>query len=255
MWLRLRQICLVARDLAPVVEALEHVFGLAVCYRDPGVQAFGLENALLPVGNQFLEVVAPVQEGTAAGRYLDRRGGDGGYMVITQCDDHAPRKRRIAQLGVRVAFSYDRPAYHCMQLHPKDTGGSFFEMDWHEGGEDPDGPWEPAGPDWWPARRTAVVGAIRAAELQSDDPEALARRWSAIAEIPLTRNAAGRPEMPLDNAAVRFVECADGRPEGLGGVDLAVVDRARLLAVAEERGCRVADDLVTICGTRFRLVD
>src|SRR6185437_8780205 len=64
MWLRLRQIALVARQLAPVVD--RDVFGLEVAYRDPGVEAFGLENAVLPVGNQFLEVVAPIREGTAA---------------------------------------------------------------------------------------------------------------------------------------------------------------------------------------------
>ena len=88
MWLRLRQIALVARQLAPVVDDLRELFGLAVAYRDPSVEAFGLENAVLPVGNQFLEVVAPIREGTAGGRYLERRRGDGGYMVILQCDDH-----------------------------------------------------------------------------------------------------------------------------------------------------------------------
>ena len=89
MWLRLRQICLVARELKPVEEQLNKVLGINVCFRDPGVAFFGLENALFPIGNQLLEVVAPVEENTAGGRYLDRRGGDGGYMVITQCDDHA----------------------------------------------------------------------------------------------------------------------------------------------------------------------
>ena len=61
----MRQICLVAHELAPVVEQLEAVLGLEVCYRDPGVGRFGLENALLPVGNQLLEVVAPTEENTA----------------------------------------------------------------------------------------------------------------------------------------------------------------------------------------------
>jgi hypothetical protein len=36
--LRLRQIALVARKLAPVVEELRDVFGLEVAYRDPAVQ-------------------------------------------------------------------------------------------------------------------------------------------------------------------------------------------------------------------------
>ena len=68
MWLRLRQIALVAHKLAPVAQDMHDVFGLEVGYRDPGVKTFGLENAIFPVGNQFIEVVAPIRENTAGGR-------------------------------------------------------------------------------------------------------------------------------------------------------------------------------------------
>ena len=94
MSIRLRQIALVANKLAPVIDDLKAVFGLEVCFIDPGVGVFGLENSLLPVGNNFIEVVAPIKEGTAGGRYLKRRGGDGGYMVICQCDSHAAQLER-----------------------------------------------------------------------------------------------------------------------------------------------------------------
>jgi hypothetical protein len=254
MWLRLRQICLVAHALEPAVENLRAVFGLEVCYRDPGVGRFGLENALLPVGDQFLEVVAPIEEHTAGGRYLEKRGGEGGYMVITQCDDHAPRRRRVEELGIRLATQFERAGFQNMQLHPKDTGGSFFEIDCQTDGLEPDGPWEPAGPDWWPARRLDVVSSIDAAEIQSPEPRRVAERWSEIAEIPLEEDEQGRIVMPFENARLRFVEATDGRPEGLGGLDLRAVDRERALATADERGLRSDDDLILICGTRFRLV-
>ncbi len=109
MWLRLRQIALVARELEPVIKDFQQVLGIEVGYRDPGVARFGLENALLPIGNQILEIVAPIEEGTAGGRYLERRGGDGGYMVITQCDDHGPRRKRIEELGIRIAHEFEVP--------------------------------------------------------------------------------------------------------------------------------------------------
>src|SRR6266852_4402343 len=82
MWLRLRQIALVAHKLALIAQDMHDVFGLEVGFRDPGVKTFGLENALFPVGNQFIEVVSPIQENTAGGRYLDRRSGDGGFDLI-----------------------------------------------------------------------------------------------------------------------------------------------------------------------------
>jgi len=98
--LRLRQLALVAQDLDPVVDDLKSVFGVEVAFNDPGVSTFGLKNAVIPVGHQFVEVVAPIEENTAGGRYLERRNGDGGYMVILQTDDHPPYKQRVDELGV-----------------------------------------------------------------------------------------------------------------------------------------------------------
>src|SRR5689334_1060438 len=124
MFLRLRQIALVANKLQPVLDDLTGVLGIEVCYRDPGVKTFGLENALMPIGNTLLEVVAPIQEDTAGGRYLERRGGDGGYMVITQTDDHPPRRAHVDELGIRIVGQFANKEFRNMQLHPKDTGGS-----------------------------------------------------------------------------------------------------------------------------------
>ena len=62
-WVRLRQIALVARDLDAVVGELHDAFGLEVAFRDPSVAAFGLHNAVLPIGNQFIEVVSPTRDG------------------------------------------------------------------------------------------------------------------------------------------------------------------------------------------------
>ena len=105
--LRFRQLALVADELDPVLDDLQNVFGLEVGFRDPGVKIFGLQNAVIPVGNQFVEVVSPIQENTAGGRYLVRRKGDGGYMVILQCDDHPARKARVDEMGIRKVAEHD----------------------------------------------------------------------------------------------------------------------------------------------------
>jgi len=255
MWLRLRQIALVARQLAPVEAQLTRILDIEVCYRDPGVAHFGLENALMPIGNELLEVVAPVQEGTAGGRYLERRGGDGGYMVITQCDDHAPRRARVKALGVRIAHQFQTDDFRNMQLHPKDTGGTFFEIDQQlgPGAGTENGPWEPAGPDWQQARRLSRVTGIAAAEIQCDDPRDVARRWSEIAEIDLT-DSEGHPLLPLANAGVRFVPIRDGRPEGLAGIDLHCVDRDAVLREARAAAVPVENDRIMLCGMRIALL-
>src|SRR5262249_30373715 len=190
-----------------------------VAYRDPEVASFGLENAVFPVGNQFLEVVAPIREGTAGGRYLDRRGGDGGHKVILQSDYHAPPQRRVSELGIRKVMEHDEGKFRIMQLHPRDTGGCLLEIDEQVGGEALDGPWFPAGRDWQSAVRTEVVRGIAAAEVQTPDPADLAARWVQIVELPAKADAEGRASLRLANAGIRFVKDADGRGEGLGSVD------------------------------------
>ena len=255
MWLRLRQIALVAEKLAPVEQQLIDVLDLRVCFRDPGVGHFGLENALFPIGNQLLEVVAPVQENTAGGRYLERRGGDGGYMVITQCDDHAPMRQRVADLGVRIVNQFESEVFRNMQLHPKDTGGSFFEIDEQlgAGAHDVDGPWEPAGEDWQSAKAIQRVTGIAAAEVQCDDPEEVARRWGEIAEIQV-QNIDGIQTILLENATLRFVHCTDGRPEGLGAIDLVAADAPAIFEAARQAGLDCNEKQIHLCGMRINLL-
>lgn len=255
MWLSLRQIALVADDIEAVVADLQAVFGIEVGFNDPEIGRFGLQNRVFPVGTQFLEVVSPVRAGTTAGRYLQRRGGNGGYMVICQAEAHAPRKRRIEQLGIRTVVQRDTPIYSLMQLHPRDTGGSFLEIDWHTGAEQTPPPWTHAvGDDWQKAIRTDVIRAIAAAEIQTPEPERLARWWSDIVEIPAGRDEAGNMTIALKDATLRFVPANDGRGEGLGGIDVAAVDRGRALSAARERGLLAEDGTIRICGMRFRLV-
>ena len=60
MRMRLRQVALVAEDLAAAETDIEENLGLSVCFRERGVATFGLGNVLYPVGEQLLEVVSPV---------------------------------------------------------------------------------------------------------------------------------------------------------------------------------------------------
>jgi len=252
-YLRLRQICLVARALEPAIADLAAIFGLEVCYRDGNVAKYGLVNALLPIGSAFLEVVAPTREGTAAGRYLERRQGDGGYMVIIDCDDVERRRRHVEALGVRIANPIRHDGYTGLQLHPRDTGGAMLELNHTEGGESLEGSYLPAGPRWQAHVRRDVTTALIGAVLQSPAPEALAERWGRILERPVTRAAGGTFEIGLDLGVLRFVPPADQRGEGLAALDLAVADRARVVALAERRGAARSGSEIIVCGTRFRL--
>jgi hypothetical protein len=250
--LRLRQIALVARhDLVAAQEFID-TLGVAIAFHDPGIKNLGLHNTLMPIGTQLLEIVAPITEGTTAERYIERRKGAGGYMVITQTDDHPPRRARVDELGIRIVGQFHDDDFTNMQLHPADTGGSFLEIDQQTGGEDPMGPWSPAGKNWQQAIRTDLVSAITAAEIQCEDPERVASRWSEIVEIERA-DADGVPTIPLENASLRFVQATDGRGEGLAGIDVACSQPDVVKAKAAEHKLPVADDHVTLVGMRVYL--
>lgn len=249
--LRLRQICLVARELKPVVEDLKAVLGIEVCHHDPAVAKYGLENVLMPIGRNFLEVVAPVEDGTAAGRYLDRRGGDGGYIVILQCDDAERRREHYAALGVRIANPMDYGDFLGTQLHPRDTGGCMLEVD-RQAGDGVDGDWHPAGDDWEAAVRTDVTAAMTGCTLQGQAPAALARRWGDILERPPIATGGGF-RIPLDNGSIDIAPSQDDRGDGLIGVSLQTTDKQAILAAASARGLPYGPHRVTICGVHFDL--
>ena len=257
MTIQLRQICLVARELEPVIDDLTTILGINRCFVDPGVGVFGLENTLMPIGRNFLEVVAPIEENTAGGRYLDRRNGDGGYMVITQADNLESQqqiRQNALNNGVRVAHETVREDWNLCQLHPGDLKAAFFEIE-SDSHNDFQGHWHPVGGLGWEDKvKQDITVDYLGVELQSPDPLELAELWGKVAGLNISRNGA-EFSMDFNNATVRFVEAEDGRGPGLGGLDIAVANRDHILGEAENRDCFVSEDRVDICGTRWYLQD
>jgi len=207
--IRLRQVALIAPDLDPVVDELRSAFGIEVCFHDPGVAEFGLRNALLLVGDQFIEVLSPVADDTTAGRLLAKRGGPCGYMVIHEVDDLDARIDHLVTHDVRVIWAGDFPGIRGRHLHPRDVGGAIVSLDEPV----PAGSWRWGGPGW-PSMSTpagCAVDAISGVTLAADDPAAMRDRWTAL----------GIAE------SVQFIR-AGVRGEGVDGVELHTTDRTRV---------------------------
>ena len=246
--MRLRQIALVGQDLDAAKADIVDVLGLGGDYADPGVGKYGLHNAVWPIGDTFLEVVSPQQDGTTAGRLIEKRGGDGGYMVILQCDDLAQARARVAAEGVRVVDQFDGKGVAFTHLHPRDVGAAILSIDHME----PKERWEWGGPDWRENVRTETSTGIVGAELQGDDPGAMAVRWAGVLGLPAEPQGEGW-RIGLEGGELRFVKPADGRGEGLGCFDVAVRDPEAVRARAHARGRLDNEGRLTLCGTRVRL--
>jgi hypothetical protein len=249
-YLRLRQVCLVAPRLEPLIPDISDIMGLNVCYRDGNVAKYGLENALLPVDTILLEVVAPTQPGTAAGRFIEKTGGRGGYMAILCCDDPDARGRHANAIGVRTANVIDHAPYHGVQLHPRDCRAAFIELNHTEGSDDILGPYPPAGPEWQRSIRTDVTQALTEIEIQSPDPEGLAEHWGRILGVSARKVAEGHTELALPNARFRFVR---GDNEIMSGLTFRVADVAGVCDAARAKGYAVADNSFLLGGVTFRL--
>ena len=246
-YFRLRQICLVAPELAAAITDIETIFGVKVCYRDPAVEKYGLENALFPFGRTFLEVVAPTRPGTAAGRFLERSGGVGGYMAIFSCDDVERRRAHADALGIAIAHTMDYPDFFGVQLHPRDCRAAMIEFDRTKDGADPDGPYHPAGPDWRRAVKTDVTRSIVSVDVESPRPQDIAAHWSRILEQPLADDLTIATEM----IGIRFVQ-GTGDRETLRTLHLDVADEDAIHAGAKARGYAIEDNAISLYGVSFR---
>jgi hypothetical protein len=248
-YLRLRQICLVAPQLEPVIADIAGIMGLDVCYRDGNVEKYGLVNALLPVDTILLEVVAPFREGTAAARFIDKTRGRGGYMAIFCCDDPDARGRLANEMGVRTANVITHAPYRGVQLHPRDCRAAFIEFNHTAGSDDVLGPYPPAGPDWQRCIRKDVTQALTGVEMRSPDPQGLAAHWGRIIGVAVSGSGA-EAELKLPNCDFRFVR---GDTEIMSGLDFRVGDVAAVREAAKARGYEVSGNEFLLAGVTFRL--
>lgn len=179
MTARLRQAVFAARDLERTVEWLQRELGLGEPYRDPGVEYFGLANAVFGLGDTFLEVVCPVnpdQPGArTAVRQLERSGAEVcGYMVMLQVDDLPAARERARTAGVREVFEVDLEDMSEVHLHPADIRGAIVSLS----APRPAASWRWGGPDW---SERALPGRLVGTTIAVADPDAVAERWEEVA--------------------------------------------------------------------------
>ena len=234
---RLRQAVLVAAELEPVASSLRSALDLGEPFRDPGVGEFGLANTVFALGDCFLEVISPEQTGTAAGRYLDRHRGDGGYMVIFDITDLEGARARAERSGIRVVWQIDLPDISGTHLHPADMRGAIVSLDRSR----PYGTWRWGGPQWTGGTGTGAAGRLAGITVAVGDPSAVAARWAGVLGVPITDGPAHA--LRLDDAEVRFIGVDDERKEGL--IEIAIADSPRLAG---------DDQAIEVGGVRLRAV-
>ncbi len=222
---RLRQFVFVATALEAGT-VLQNVLGLGAPFHDPGVEQFGLKNAVYAIGDQFIEIIVPTRADATAARYLERNG-EGGYMVIAQVDDIEKTRARIDESGMRRVWNIDLEDISASHIHPADVGGAIVSVD--EARPEPSWRW---GGEGWEQR--AGKGAIEAIIMESPDPEKLGDKWAA---------ALGAERVPdaieLDDCDIVF---AEGEREGVLMLSLDVPDPEGVMERARAAGLPCEED-------------
>lgn len=170
---RLRQAVLATRNLDAVVARLQTTLGLDAPYADPGVERFGLRNAVFALGDTFLEVVSPLGPDTSAGRLLDRRGGDTGYMLMFQVEDLEAARERARGEGVREVFEVSLDDMAEVHLHPVDVRAAIVSLSQPK----PPESWRWGGPDW---RSRSAPLRIVGATITVAQPVGVSALWQSL---------------------------------------------------------------------------
>ena len=246
--MKIRQVALASSNLEETDKTFRRLLGCDQTYADPEIIYFGLDNRLYTLGDCFLEVVSPVQPNSAAGRFLDRRGGDGGYMVIVQVENLAQEQVRLANTGIRTVFADDRGNAKAIHLHPKDVPGAIPSLD----EMNPPESWLWAG-DGWEQRRGRYTHGILAVEIRSPDPQATGLCWAKAYGIKLMPAGNGW-RLEMGGTEIRFTYDAAAAKPALMAIDVDAVDLPTICAAADEMGLEREGHIVAVCGVDFNFL-
>jgi len=116
-------------DLDRALELYRDRYGLAEQHRET-VEQFGVEAALLGVGDGHVELLEPTSADSAVGRFLEKNG-PGMHHVAYQTTDIDATLERVREVGIRLIDSEPRIGIRGSRvafLHPHDTGGVLTEL-------------------------------------------------------------------------------------------------------------------------------
>jgi methylmalonyl-CoA/ethylmalonyl-CoA epimerase len=126
---RIDHVGVAVADLDEALDLYTGVYGFTLAHRET-VGDQGVEAALLDVGENHVELLAPLGDDTPVGRFLAKRG-PGLHHVAYQTDDIDSTLRTLQQSGLRLIDETPRTGIRRSRvafLHPSASGGVLTEI-------------------------------------------------------------------------------------------------------------------------------
>ena len=129
MFARIDHIGVAVDDLDAAIALHESTYGMALEHRET-VSEQGVEAVLLDVGENHVELLAPLADDTPVGRFL-ARSGPGLHHVAYQVSDIEATLAALKADGARLIDETPRTGIRSSRVafvHPKSSGGVLTEI-------------------------------------------------------------------------------------------------------------------------------
>ena len=127
--INLDHVAIAVRDLDVAVAGYVERYGVAPLYREV-VEAQGVEEAMIPVGGSFVQLLRPLGPETPVGRFLEARG-EGLHHIAYAVVDIEIALAHLASQGARLIDSEPRVGGRGARIafvHPQDLAGTLIEL-------------------------------------------------------------------------------------------------------------------------------
>jgi methylmalonyl-CoA/ethylmalonyl-CoA epimerase len=129
MFLRIDHVGVAVEDLDAAIALYETTYGMKLVHRET-IDAQGVEAVLLDVGENHVELLAPLGPDTPVGRFL-AANGPGTHHVAYQTEDIEATLAALKAAGMRLIDETPRDGIRGSRVafvHPKAAGGVLTEI-------------------------------------------------------------------------------------------------------------------------------
>jgi methylmalonyl-CoA epimerase len=129
MLTKVEHIALAVADLDEAIERYSQVWGLVMEHRET-VTDQGVEEAMLRLGDTYIQLLAPLSPQTTVGRFIARQG-EGLHHIAFEVDDLVGALESLKAAGVRLIDKEPRSGSRGTKVafvHPTGNGGVLTEL-------------------------------------------------------------------------------------------------------------------------------
>lgn len=122
-------VAIAVRDLEAAVAYYRDTYGAEVEHREV-VESDGVEEALVPVAESYVQLLTPTRDDSPVAKFLERQG-EGLHHIAYRVDSCAEALERVKAAGHRVIDDAPRPGSRGTTVafvHPKTAFGTLIEL-------------------------------------------------------------------------------------------------------------------------------